>query len=111
MAETIVWGRMASARPANTDEAALLLAGANVEYNGVLRVCNQDSSARTFRIAHCAATGAAAGDEWLAYDKEILANDTLEFSIHLGNNEEVRIRASVGDLLTFHFSGEQKTLT
>ena len=36
MATTITWGLHASSRPADINEAALLLAGANEEYNGVL---------------------------------------------------------------------------
>ena len=108
MATTISYGRWASVRPANTNEAALLLAAASTEYNGVLRICNQDSSSRTYRIAHCAATGAASGDEWLAYDKEIAKNDAQEWSIHLGSAEEIRIKASIADKLSFHFSGEKK---
>lgn len=109
MAETITWGLLASSRPASTDEAVLLLAGAAEEFNGVLRVCNQDSSTRTYRIAHCAATGAATGEDWLAYDTEILtATAPDEYSIHLGNNEEIRIKASVVDKLSFHYSGEKK---
>ena len=108
MATTISYGKWASVRPANTDEAALLLAAASTEYNGVLRVCNQDSVTRTYRIAHCAATGVASGDEWLAYDKEISANDTHEWSIHLGASQEIRHKVSVADKISLHISGEKK---
>ena len=111
MSETITWGLLASDRPANTDEAALLLAGANEEFNGVLRICNQDSSTRTYRLAHCAATGGATGEDWLAYDEEILANTTVEWSVHLGNDEEIRRKASIADKLSFHYSGEKKVTT
>ncbi len=112
MATTITWGLHASSRPANTSEAALLLAGANEEYNGVLRVCNQDTTVRTYYIAHCAATGAASGDEWIAYATEIDAGESPhEYSLHIGNNEEIRIRASVADKISFHFSGEKKVVS
>lgn len=98
MATTITWGLHASSRPAGIDEVALLLAGANEEYNGVLRVCNQDTMPRTYYVAHCAATGAASGDEWIAYATEIDAGEgPHEYSLHIGNEEEIRIKASVAD--------------
>ena len=105
---TITWGLLASARPSSTDEVALLTAGADEEYRGYVRVCNQDSSTRTYRLAHCAATGAASGDEWIAYDREIDANTTEEWSITLGNNEEIRIKPSVIDKISFVYEGEKK---
>ena len=96
------------ARPANTDEAALYLVPASTQINGVLRVCNQDSESRTYRIAHCKATGAADGTEWLVYDKGISANEVHEYSIHADAAEEIRIKASVADKLSFHLSGMRK---
>ncbi len=36
MATTTTWGLHASSKPVDTAEAALLLAGQNEEYNGVL---------------------------------------------------------------------------
>jgi len=103
MAQT--YGRIASSCPANTDEAALYLVPASTQVIGVLRVCNIDTSARTYRVAHCAATGAATDDEWLAYDKTIDALDTHEISINANAAEEVRIKASVANKLAFHLSG------
>ncbi len=114
MATTIKWGRHASACPANTDETALLTAGANEEYNGVLRicVCSQDTVTRKYWLAHCAATGAASMDEWIAYAVEIDAGKPPpEYSLHIGNNEEIRIKASVADEISFHFSGEKKVIS
>lgn len=111
MAETITWGLIASERPANTDEAALYLAGATEECNGVLRVCNQDSTERTYSIAHCAVTGVAAGKDWLAFETKISAKKTKEWSIHLGNNQELRRQTNVTDKMSFHYSGEKKVTT
>ena len=108
MATTITYGILDTARPADTSEAALYLVPASTEINGVLRVCNQDSSPRTYRIAHCKATGAADGTEWIAYDRNINAESTHEYSIHAGAAEEIRIKASVADKLSFHLSGQKK---
>ena len=104
-----VYKRLAAVRPANTSEAALLLVGASTEINGVLRVCNQDSVVRTYSIAHCNATGAATGEDWLAYDREILSCETHEYSIHANAAEEIRIKASVADKVSFNLSGMEKT--
>ena len=99
------YGRIASSRPANTDEAALYLVPASTQIIGVLRICNQDTSQRSYSVAHCAATGAASGDEWLAYNKPIDSYDTHEISITANAAEEIRIDASVADKLAFHLSG------
>lgn len=112
MATTITWGYHASICPANTDETALLTAGANEEYNGVLRICNQDTVTRNYYVAHCQATGAASADEWLAYNVLIPSQDVPhEYSLHIGNNEEIRVKASVADKISFHFTGEKKVVS
>ena len=112
MATTITWGLFASACPGNTDEAALLTAGANEEYNGVLRICNQDTVTRHYYVAHCAATGPASADEWIAYNTLIASQDPpQEYSLHVGNNEEIRIKTDIADKISFHFSGEKKEVT
>ncbi len=97
--------RIASSCPAATDEAVLYLIPASTQIIAVLRVCNTDTSQRTYRVAHCAATGAATADEFLAYDKPIDASDTHEISINANAAEEIRIKASVADKLAFHLSG------
>ena len=106
---TISYGVWASLRPANTSEAALLLAGATDEYNGVIRVCNQDSVERTYSIAHCAATGAAVGKDWLAFETKIPANKSREWSIHLGSSQEIRVQTNIADKVSFHLSGAKIT--
>jgi len=108
MAIAITYGILDCDRPANTAEAALYLVAAATEIDAVLRVCNQDSSARTFSIAHCKATGAADGTEWLAYEEDIDANTTIEYSICAGAAEEIRRQASIADKISFHLSGKKK---
>lgn len=108
MAIAVTYKLLASVRPADTNEAALLLIGAGTEINGVLRICNQDTQSGTYRLAHCAATGAASGEDWLAYDKTIAANEVHEYSIHASVAEEIRIKASIADKISFHFSGMEK---
>lgn len=108
MAIVTTYGILDCVQPANTGEAVLYLVPASTEINGVLRVCNQDSQMRTYRIAHCAATGAATGEEWIAYDKEIWASETHEYSIHANAAEEIRVKASVADKISFHLTGMKK---
>ena len=108
MATTNTYQKVASLRPANTDEAELYAVPASTQIVMVLRICNQDSSVRTYRIAHTTAGHgdvAADGDDWLAYDKSINANDTKELSINANATETIRVKASVGDKLSFSLSG------
>ena len=111
MAITNTYCKLASSRPANTDEAELYAVPAATEINAVLRICNQDTQARTCRVAHTTAghgAGAADGDDWLYYDLSIPANDTKEISIHANATETIRIKASTADKLSFGLSGQKK---
>lgn len=100
------YGRIAALRPANTDEAALYLVPASTEIIATLTICNQDSEARTYRVAHCDATGAATGEDWLEYDAEIAANDSHQITgISAKATEEIRVKASVADKISFILSG------
>lgn len=105
-------GRIAAVRPGNTAEQQLYVVPAATEIDGLLRICNQDSTARTYRVAHCQA---GHGDvpitnhaNWIFYDKTIAANATEEVSIHARATETIRILASVADKLSFHLSGNIK---
>jgi len=111
MALTNNRGKLASLRPANTDEAQLYAVPASTEIDGILRICNQDSEERAYRIAHTTAghgANPADGDDWLCYDKPINANDTHEISIHALATETIRVKASVADKVSFHLSGNKK---
>jgi hypothetical protein len=101
--------QLATSRPANTDEAALYLVPASTQIVGILRISNQDSAQRTYRVAHCSNTGTAENSEFLIYDKPIDAYDTHEISINANAAEEIRIKASVADKLAFNLSGMKIT--
>ena len=111
MAITNTRQKLASLRPANTSESQLYAVPSATEIDGVLRVCNQDTSSRTYRIAHTTAGHgdvAADGDDWIAYDVSISANTVHEYSIHANASETVRVLASVADKISFHLSGNKK---
>lgn len=100
--------KIASLRPANTNEQALYLVPASTELTSFLRVCNQDSVARTYSVAHCSDTGAASDDEWIRKTFPIAPYDTHEISILANAAEEIRVQASVADKISFHLSGCKK---
>lgn len=111
MAITLTYCKLASLRPADANEAQLYSVPAATEINAVLRICNQDTQARTFRVAHTTAghgAGAADTDDFLIYDKTVAANSTEEISIHANATETIRVKASVADKLSFGLSGEKK---
>lgn len=98
--------RLAALRPADTEEAALYLVPASTEIIATLTICNQDTETRTYRVAHCNATGAATGEDWLAFDTEIVANESHQITgISMGAGEEIRVKASVADKVSFVLSG------
>lgn len=108
MAVTLTYGIIDCSCPADTNEAALYLVPASTELHGVLRITNLDSSSRTYRVAHCKATGVATNDEWIAYDRDISGNETHEYSITAGAAEEIRIKSGLANVVTFHLSGKLK---
>jgi len=99
--------RFAALRPANTNEQDLY-ALTSGEMVGVVHVCNQDSSARTFRVAvtDTGAGVAAANDDFIEYDTSIPANTTYKVTIEGSEAPAtVRVKASVADKLSFVFMG------
>ena len=109
MAITETYGRVAALRPADTNEAELYAPASGVEFAGVLRICNQDTVNRTYKVAHTDAAGAAAGEDWEACDTVILAKKTHEMSVAMKNPETIRVQASVADKISFSLSGLTKT--
>jgi len=103
--------KLASSRPADTTEAQLYAVPAATEIDAVLRICNQTSNAVDCRVAHTTAGHgdvAADNDDWLYYDKQVPANETIEISIHANATETVRVRSATGDALSFGLSGNKK---
>lgn len=101
--------RIAASRPANTSEAELYVVPASTEIIANLTIANQDSSAVTVRVAHTDVSGAATGEDWLAYDESIAAKSRLVIPITAGAAESVRIQTNTVDLVSFILSGMVKT--
>ena len=108
---TITYQRLAAVRPANTNEQDLyVLTGELI--SGIIHVCNQDSNTRTYRVAITdTGTGvAAAGEDFVRYDVDLLPNLTHKITIGgLKETATIRIKASVADLISFVFFGAVKT--
>ena len=108
---TITYQRLAAVRPANTNEQDLyVLTGELI--SGMIHVCNQDSTARTYRIAVTdAGTGVAAdGEDFIRYDIELLSNIMHRVRVEgLNGTATIRIKASIADLISFVFFGAIKT--
>lgn len=100
-----VYERLAALRPADTSEAELYAVSANEYIVATLFVCNQDSSARTYRVALTDSSGAASGEDWIAYDVSIQANLTHTLIVTAGDGDTVRVQASVADKISFVLTG------
>jgi hypothetical protein len=106
---TIEYGRLAALRPADTNEAELYAPGSGEEIVANLTVVNQTAGGITFRVAHTDASGAAAGEDWLAYDEILAAKSRLVIPVSVKNPETVRIKSGLADELSFHLAGMKKT--
>lgn len=107
---SMTYQRFAASRPADTNEADLY-ASTTGEIVGVVHVCNQDTSARTYRVALTdAGTGVAAdGADFLEYDTTIQPNTSHKVTIEgMNGTATIRIKASVADKLSFVFMGVKK---
>jgi len=104
---TVAYQRLAAVRPANTNEQDLY-ALASGQLVGVIHVCNQAASAKTFSIAitDAAAGQAATGEDWIEYETEIDAKVTHRIKIEgLKATATVRIVASAADVISFVLEG------
>jgi len=102
--------RLAALRPADTNEAELYAPGSGVEVIALLNICNQDSSARTVRVALTDTSGAASGEDWIAYDYSVGANEIIQFTaLTLENPNTIRVSASAADVISFVLFGSEIT--
>jgi len=99
MAETLkVLGQSA---PNGSTETALYTVPASTEVTvSTLVVCNRGSSKQTFRVYVAVGGEATASKQYLFYDMDIAANDTITatLGITLAATDVVRVYASSGDL-------------
>jgi hypothetical protein len=101
--------RIAGLCPANTTENRLYLVPASTQIDAVLRIVNLDTTSQTYRLAHTATDVAATTADYLAYNMEILAGDTHEWSIHANAAETIRVLSSTASKICYHLSGNKKT--
>jgi len=99
------WGRVAASRPASSAEAQLYLVPASTEFMGQLWVCNQDSSTIDFSVALTDTSGAAAGEDWLVYEKSLASGSFETLSFSMGAGESLRIKASSANVVSFVLEG------
>jgi hypothetical protein len=106
---TVEFKRLAASAPASTTEAELYAPASGEEIIANLVITNITGILATFRVAHTDASGAAAAEDWLAYDENLAANARITIPIAAKNPETIRIRTGTADALTFHLSGMKKT--
>jgi len=97
--------RLAALRPANTDEAELYAVSSDEYIVAEIFICNQDSTARTYRVAITDASGAASDEDWIHYDFPIQANMSHKFTLACGDGDTIRVKASVADKISFVLTG------
>jgi hypothetical protein len=105
----IEYKRLAALRPASTTEAELYAVPSNSEIIANLTIVNQTASAATFRVAHTDTSGAAASEDWLAYDETLPANSRLVIPITAKNPETVRVQSGTADAISFLLAGMLKS--
>lgn len=107
---TTAYKRVGALRPANTTEAELYLVPASTQAIITITICNQSAVDRTYSVAYTDAAGAAAGEDWLVFDKDLLANETHQITgIAMPAASSIRIKASVADLISFIAHGMEIT--
>ena len=99
------YGRVAASRPANTSEAELYEVPAGFEFIGLLNICNQDSVSNDYSIALTDESGAATGEDWLAYEAPLNANADVAYKVFLDEAQTIRIVAGKADVVSFVLMG------
>lgn len=105
----IEYKRLAAAAPSDTNEAELYAVPTGSEIIANLVVTNLTASPVTFRVAHTDTSGAAAAEDWLAYDESLPMGSRLTIPITAKNPETIRIQAGTANALTFHLAGMLKS--
>jgi hypothetical protein len=93
--------RLAALRPADTVEAELYASSSGEYIVGVVYVCNQSATDRTFRLAVTDVAGAASGEDWLYYDFPLYANLTMRIRITMGDGNTIRVQSGTADVISF----------
>ena len=102
--------RLAGLRPADTNEAKLYGPITSTSAIVTLAICNQDTVARTYRVAVTDTDGTAGNEDFIAYDTTIDASDSHYISgITLANPHTIRVKASVADKISFVAYGMEMT--
>lgn len=104
-----VYIRLAALRPANTNEAELYAVAAGEYVVATLFICNQSAVIRTYNVAITDASGAATGEDWIAYETELQPNLTHKIVIACGDGDTIRVQASIADLISFVLTGLKVT--
>ena len=94
--------RLAGLRPADTNEAKLYGPITSTSAVITVSICNQHTSALTYRVALTDTDGTAGTEDFMAYDTPIEANESHQISgIALTYPHTVRVRASLADKISF----------
>ena len=102
--------RLTGLHPANTTEAKLYGPTSGKEAIGEIYVCNITATDYTFRIAITDTDGAAAAEDWIAYDTTLAANKSTTYTFHLANPHTIRVRSSNASSITFVAMGNELTV-
>lgn len=101
--------KMASSRPADTNEAELYQVDPGESIIGVLSICNQTSNIVTYRVAFTDGD-AAAVDEWEVYDTDLHPHVTHQITnIMLQAGYAIAIQSGTADAISFVLRGIRVT--
>ena len=93
-----------SLNPAAVTETEFIVVPAVHEYTGTVRVCNLDTVAITYRLAHTLSAGAANPEDWDVYNAPLGVGETDDITMEMGAGETLRVYASTANV-SFKFSG------
>jgi hypothetical protein len=94
--------RLGALRPANTNEAKLYgpVTGKSAIVSVV--ICNQDTVDQTYKLALTNTDATADTEDWIAYDYNIGANSSNDFTgICLTYPQTLRVQSSAADKISF----------
>jgi hypothetical protein len=100
-----VYKRLAALRPANTDEVELYATASDEYIVATLLVCNQDSGVVTYGVAITDTVGAAAVEDWIAFETEVSANITHRIIIPIGDGNTIRVQVGDANKISFVLTG------
>lgn len=99
------YGRIAAVNVTDATETQLYNVPANTQVDGVVYVCNRNSTSTTYSVAVTDGAGAAAAEDWIVSGESLPANFHFPIDVSLNTENYIRVKGAASCDITFMLMG------